>query len=569
MFICLVPKLTSIYFLYFPLIMLKEWSEFWKVRKKTVILRGIMGVNMSYSQSQVQSQTQVQQQRFSNKQVQLMRLLEMPLAQFEQSVETELNENEALLEDYSKDPSEADISEGMEIDFGNTPRMSSKSSEEDKNSDDASRESEGFEDEQTDYASDDSAPDYDSSMLNGVLYDDNDAPDRRHVMEQVLNDSETLYQQLVDQIKMLDLTTEEMQLMEYIIGMLDDDGLLTKSPLVMAEELFLFQGIETNAEQMQGLVDQLKMLDPAGIGAQSLQECLLIQVGRRKKSAVTTVMKRILTDCFKLFMAGRTDKIYHKIDEDPSLIDEAVEKIRHLNPRPGAGLGEGIGDIVQHVTPDFIVETENDEVRFSINYGKVPALAVTEDYDDLIKQYEGVDREKIRKKEYEAYVYARSRVKRANSFIHLVKLRFRTLYLTMKHIVDRQKAFFLSGDDNDLKPLLIREIAEKMDYDISTISRVCSNKYVQTEWGIFPMKHFFGVSYSAKSADGEEITLQQILSAIREIIDSEDKKNPYSDDVISQMLKEKGLNLARRTVAKHRERLGYSTARLRKIKSPD
>lgn len=528
-----------------------------------------MGVRTSYSQSQIQSQTQVQQQKFSNKQVQLMRLLEMPLAQFEQNIETELNENEALVEDRSKDPSEAEINGDFDIDFDNTPKASRKSSDNNDASGEDAAENNGYSENETTFDAEENSFDYDSGAINGVLYDANDAPDRRQVMEQVLNDSETLYQQLVDQINMLELSDAEMQLMEYIVGMLDDDGLLRKSPAVMAEELFIFQGIETSADQMQQLVNQLKMLDPAGIGAQSLQECLLIQIGRRKKSPVTAIMKLIITKYFKQFMAGRADKIYKLVNEDPSLVEEAIEKIKHLNPRPGLGLGENISEAAQQVTPDFIVETENDEVRFSINYGKVPALAVTEDYDDLIKLYEGVDREKIRKKEYEAYVYARSRVKRARSFVHLVKLRFRTLYLTMKQIVDRQKAFFLSGDDNDLKPMLIKDIAEALDYDISTISRVCNNKYVQTEWGVFPLKHFFGVSYSAKSADGEEITVQQIHSAIREIIDSEDKKNPYSDDAISQLLKTKGFVLARRTVAKHRERLGYSVARLRKVQTAD
>lgn len=495
-----------------------------------------------------------------------MRLLEMPLAQFEQSIETELNENEALIEDYSKDPADTDSYEDMEISLADVPRNNKKSSDQAESPNGDSADINGLEEKNSIYESENPSTDY-SMATSGVLYDDNDAHDRRHVMEQVVNDSETLYQQLMNQINMLELTDEEMDLMEYIVGMLDDDGLLRKSPDVMAEELYIFQGKETSSAQIQDLVNKLKMLDPAGIGAQSLQECLLIQVGRRKKSAVNTVMKHILTECFTQFMAGRIDKIYKAIDEDSSLVDEAIEKIKHLNPRPGAGLGDDINDTAQHVTPDFIVETNNDEVHFSINYGKIPALAVTEDYDDLIKQYEGVDREKIRKKEYEAYVYARSRVKRANSFIHLVKLRFRTLYLTMKHIVERQKAFFLSGDDNDLKPMLIKDIAEDLDYDISTISRVCNNKYVQTEWGVFPMKHFFGVSYSSKSTDGEEITLQQIYTAMREIIDSEDKKNPYSDDVISQMLKKKGFVLARRTVAKHRERLGYSVARRRKIQT--
>lgn len=520
-----------------------------------------MGASQTFSQTQSQTQTQIQQQRFTNQQVQFMRLLEMPLAQFEQNVETELRENEALVENLSKDPGEDNLDK--EIQFIVPSYGSSQKDEQYEDSSSEESQDEIDEDTSTENETEDSQS-YGDYEGFGVLYDMDDAPDRRLMMEQVANDGETLHQQLQEQINLLELTEQEKELMEYILGMLDNDGLLQKSPLIMAEELYLFQNIETDAEQLQSLINKMKQLDPAGICAQSLQECLLIQVERRKKSAVTSMMKRILTDCFDHFIHGRIEKIYKKIGEDRVLIDEALAKIRHLNPRPGAGLGENISEVAQQVTPDFIVETENDRIRFSINYGKVPALAVTEDYDDLIKQYEGVDREKIRKKEYEAYVYARSRVKRANSYIHLIKLRFRTLYLTMKHIIDHQKAFFLSGDDDDLKPLMIKEIAQEMDYDISTISRACNNKYVQTEWGIFPMKHFFAASYASKTDDGEEATLLQICSSIREIIKSEDRKHPYPDEKIASLLKEKGFNLARRTVAKHRERMGYPVARLRK-----
>ncbi len=520
-----------------------------------------MVANQSFIQTQSQTQTQIQQQRFTNQQVQFMRLLEMPLAQFEQNVETELRENEALVENFSKDPSDDNLEQDMQFAVPTYESKGNKSDtkEPDENESHVESNSENFDDEAID-----ESPNYEGIDSLNVLYDKDDAHDRRLFMEQTVNEGETLHQQLVEQINMLELNDEEMEISEYILGMLNNDGLLQKSPEMMAEELFLFQNIDTNAQQVQKLINKLKQLDPAGICAQSLQECLLIQVDRRKKSSVTTLMKRILTDCFNNFIHGRINKIYTKIGEDEALIDEALEKIRHLNPRPGAGLGENISEVAQQVTPDFIVETENDKVFFSINYGKIPALAVTEDYDDLIRQYEGLDREKIRKKEYEAYVYARSRVKRANSFIHLVKLRFRTLYITMKHIVDHQKTFFLSGDENDLKPLMIKEIAQEMNYDISTISRACNNKYVQTEWGTFPMKHFFAASYASKTDDGEDVTLLQIHSAIREIIESEDSRHPYSDDKIASLLKEKGYNLARRTVAKHRERLGFNVARLRK-----
>lgn len=517
---------------------------------------------MGFEQVQSQSQQQVQQQRFRTQQVQYMRMLEMPLAQIEQNVQNELNDNPALLEARNQEqPSTSSDQESLFTSADVLGMSTSNSSKTAKSSSEQASDSDNPAEENDDTLAT-STEDYrETEYAGGVLYDPDDARDRRTIMENSLNEGETLYEQLVEQINMLDLDDEEKQLMEYILGWLDEDGLLRKSPVFMAEELMLYQGMDVDADKIQSLIDQLKTLDPAGIGASTLQECLLIQVGRRRKSAVTAIMKRILQDYFDAFIHGHRKTIYSHIDEDEELIDQAFSEIQRLNPRPGAGLGEVVGNGSQQITPDFIVETNDGDVSFYVNYGKVPALAVAEDFEDLIKKYEGVDREKIRKKEYEAYVYARSRVKKAHAYIQLVMLRFRTLYMTMKQIVERQKMFFLTGDDNDLKPLYLKDVAVAMNYDISTISRVCQSKYVQTEWGIFPMKHFFLQQYG----DGEDAyTLKQIYSALREIIDAEDKKKPLSDDKITKLMNEKGFNLARRTVAKHRERMGINVARLRK-----
>lgn len=516
---------------------------------------------MGFEQTQSQNQNQVQQQRFKTQQVQYMRMLEMPLAQIEQNVQNELYDNPALIESKNNEllgsasdqESLFSSSEMQDMSTSNSDKIKPGTSNHGNNDDDS--------DDDSEQKTDDFASDYEASFSGGVLDDPDDARDRRSVMENVLKEGETLYHQLVDQINMLELDDEEKQLMEYIIGWLDEDGLLKKSPMFMAEELMIYQGIEVDVEKLQYLISQLKTLDPAGIGASSLQECLLIQVDRRRKSAVTALMKRILNKNFDDLMHGNWKAIYKHIDEDDELIEEALHEIRRLNPRPGAGLGEEVTSTSQQVTPDFIVETNDEEVTFYVNYGKVPALAVAQDFEDLIKQYEGIDREKLRKKEYEAYVYTRNRVKRAHAYIQLVMLRFRTLYITMKHIVERQKPFFLSGDDNDLKPLYLKDVAAAMGYDISTISRVCQSKYVQTEWGIYPMKHFFLQQYG----EGEDsYTLKQIYTALKEIIDAEDKKKPLSDDKISKMMNDKGFDLARRTVAKHRERMGIPVARLRK-----
>lgn len=483
-------------------------------------------------------------------QVQFMLLLEKPLAQIEECVENELNDNIALV----KDGSEADSNFDSNFD-SNSNSDGRPASREDEDS-------RVGEDSDSDVESNEGADDDGSSLgfSSGLLDDPDD--DRKPIVEKSPDDGTTLYQQLLDQVQMLDITEEETKLMEYIIGQLDNNGWLAKSPLLMAEDLLIFQGQEVEVEELQKLVDLLKTLDPAGIGAASLQECLLIQVERRQKSAVATVMKRILRDHFQDFINQKWRNLYVKIHEDEELITEALMKIRRLNPRPGAGLGDNIHETAQQIVPDFIVETNGDDVTFSLNYGKIPRLAVDADWDDLVKKYEGVDREKMRKSQYEEFMWKRNRVKRAKAFIQLLQLRFRTLYVAMQIIVRRQKQFFLTGDDNNLKPLLLKDLAAEMKYDISTISRACQSKYVQTEWGIYPMKHFFLISYGEGD---DQYTQKQIYSALQEIIDNEDKSRPLSDEKISELMKAKGFDLARRTVAKHRENMGIPVKRLRKV----
>lgn len=509
---------------------------------------------MALNQSFIQEQKQGQVQKMTTNQVQYMLLLEKPLAQIEEWVENELNDNIALTEDDSADFADAQSAalsdnarEGENLTSGNGGNNDSQTSD---------REEEIDVDSQEMNSDDETFSDVSSS---GLLEDPDD--EYRPIIEKSPDDGTTLYQELLDQVQMLDINEEEMELMEYIIGQLDNNGWLPKSPLLMSEELLIFQSKEVAPEELQKLIDLLKTLDPAGIGAASLQECLLIQVDRRKKSAVTAVMKCILRDYFPDFINQKWKKLYVKIHEDEELISEALLKIRKLNPRPGAGLGDNIHETAQQIVPDFIVETNGNKVTFCLNYGKIPRLAVDSDWDDLVKKFEGVDREKIRKEQYEEFMWKRNRVRRARAFINLLQLRFHTLYLTMKNIVERQHKFFLTGDDNDLKPLTLKDIAAEMSYDISTISRACQSKYVQTEWGIYPLKHFFLLSYGEGD---DQYTLKQIYSALQEIIDNEDKSKPLSDEKISELMKAKGFDLARRTIAKHRENMGIPVKRLRK-----
>lgn len=511
--------------------------------QKAVILSGNMALNQSFIQEQKQGQVQ----KMTTNQVQFMLLLEKPLAQIEECVENELNDNIALVKDSSAE-GDFEPNSNSDSDFDSDSNANSVSDA------DSNVNVNGV-------AGSENEPKEDDAEFSSGLLDDPD-DEYRPRLETSPDDGTTLYQELSEQIQMLDITDEETELMEYIVGQLDNNGWLPKTPLLMSEELLLFQGKDVAPEELQKLINMLKTLDPAGIGAANLQDCLLVQVERRKKSAVTAMMKRILRDYFPDFINQKWKKLYTRINEDEELISEALQKIRKLNPRPGAGLGENVNIPAQQIVPDFIVETNGNEVTFSLNYGKIPRLAVDSDWDDLVKKFEGVDREKIRKSQYEEYMWKRNRVKKAKAFIQLLQLRFHTLYLTMKIIVDRQKQFFLSGDDNNLKPLLLKDVAAEMKYDISTISRACQSKYVQTEWGIYPMKHFFLISYGEGD---DQYTLKQIQSAMQEIIDNEDKQHPLSDEKISELMKAKGFDLARRTIAKHRENMGIPVKRLRKV----
>ena len=475
-------------------------------------------------QAHTQAQEQTQKQELTSQQVQLMRMLEKPLPELEQRVADELNDNEALTAvDTTQEYQQPEV-KGQPSTVNRQP-----------------------------------------SIVKGQRSTVNNQPSivkSQPSIDEALPDDETLYQQLLTQVAMLDLTDDEKELMEYLIGNLDDNGYISKPAFAISEELALFQGINAEPQQIEQLINLLQTFDPPGIGAHDMQEALLLQTARRRRSAKTAIMKRILTDYYQEFMQRKWQIIYKRMDEDEDLVTEAIEEIRRLNPRPGAHLGEGRQVAAQQVTPDCIIETtDDDQVTFTLNYGKIPRLAVAEDYDDLIRQFESIDREKMRKQEYEAYNYTRSKVRKAEAFIRLISLRFATLAKTMQAIINHQQHYLLSGDENDLQPLKLKDIADEIGYGISTSSRVCQSKYVQTEWGILPMKHFFTQSYG----DGnEEHTLQQILTQMQDIINNEDKRHPLSDDKIAQLMNKNGYGWARRTVAKHRERLGIPPARLRK-----
>ena len=350
--------------------------------------------------------------------------------------------------------------------------------------------------------------------------------------------------------------------MEYLIGSLDEDGLLRKDLDSICDELIIYHNIDVSEKEIEHVLHKLQSFDPAGVGGRSLQECLLLQVKRLPKGVLRKTMEEVFEDYFDEFTKKHWDKIKSGLELNETQLETLKDEIRKLNPKPGASLGETDGRNMQQINPDFIVDTADDgTITFTLNRGNMPELTVSPSFTDMIETYKK-HKDQMSRKDKEALLYAKEKVDKAQGFIEAIKQRRHTLIITMKAIIDIQKQFFLDGDEADLKPMILKDVAERTKLDISTISRVRIEKYVQTKWGIFPLKFFFTDSYTTE--DGEELSTRKIKIALQHLIENEDKKKPLSDDAISKVMKEKGFPIARRTVAKYREQLGIPVARLRK-----
>jgi RNA polymerase sigma-54 factor len=343
---------------------------------------------------------------------------------------------------------------------------------------------------------------------------------------------------------------------------LDDDGLLRKDLDSISDELMIYHNIDVTEKEIEHVLHVLQSFDPAGVGGRSLQECLLLQVKRMPKGVLRKTMEEVFTDYFDEFTKKHWDKIKAGLELNDTQLDTLQREIRKLNPKPGASMGETEGRNIQQITPDFIVDTNDDgSITFSLNRGHIPELTISPSFTDMIEQYRN-HKDKMSRAEKEALFYAKGKVDKAQGFIEAIKQRQHTLIVTMKAIIDIQRQFFLDGDEADLKPMILKDVAERTGLDISTISRVSNVKYAQTKWGIFPLKFFFTDGYTTE--DGEELSTRKIKIALQEIIAHEDKKKPLSDEALSKALKEKGFPIARRTVAKYREQFNIPVARLRK-----
>lgn len=503
---------------------------------------------------QTQEQKLQQLQRLSAQQMLQVKMLEMPLNELEDNINAELDDNpaletenpdDALMGEGNEDRSALDDSDNSNDDeFGEDAYEAQSEKEERKDELDQALESIG---------KDDQMPDYNTDRYNTQNAD---------YEEMVYGNTTSFYDKLKEQMDMQILTDKEKQIMEYLIGSLDEDGLLRKDLDSICDELIIYHNIDVSEKEIEHVLHKLQSFDPAGVGGRSLQECLLLQVKRLPKGVLHKTMEEVFEDYFDEFTKKHWDKIKSGLELNETQLETLKDEIRKLNPKPGASLGETDGRNMQQINPDFIVDTADDgTITFTLNRGNMPELTVSPSFTDMIETYKK-HKDQMSRKDKEALLYAKEKVDKAQGFIEAIKQRRHTLIITMKAIIDIQRQFFLDGDEADLKPMILKDVAERTKLDISTISRVRIEKYVQTKWGIFPLKFFFTDSYTTE--DGEELSTRKIKIALQHLIENEDKKKPLSDDAISKVMKEKGFPIARRTVAKYREQLGIPVARLRK-----
>lgn len=503
---------------------------------------------------QTQEQKLQQLQRLSAQQMLQVKMLEMPLNELEDNINAELDDNpaletenpdDALMGEDNEDRSALDDSDNSNDDeFGDDAYEAQSEKEERKDELDQALESIG---------KDDQMPDYNTDRYNTQNAD---------YEEMVYGDTTSFYDKLKEQMDMQILTDKEKQIMEYLIGSLDEDGLLRKDLDSICDELIIYHNIDVSEKEIEHVLHKLQSFDPAGVGGRSLQECLLLQVKRLPKGVLRKTMEEVFEDYFDEFTKKHWDKIKSGLELNETQLETLKDEIRKLNPKPGASLGETDGRNMQQINPDFIVDTADDgTITFTLNRGNMSELTVSPSFTDMIETYKR-HKDQMSRKDKEALLYAKEKVDKAQGFIEAIKQRRHTLIITMKAIIDIQRQFFLDGDEADLKPMILKDVAERTKLDISTISRVRIEKYVQTKWGVFPLKFFFTDSYTTE--DGEELSTRKIKIALQHLIENEDKKKPLSDDAISKVMKEKGFPIARRTVAKYREQLGIPVARLRK-----
>lgn len=476
------------------------------------------------AQIQTLGQQMLQTQSLSPLQVLIARMLELTTIELEERVRSEAIDNPAL--ETSASETNAEVTEGENE--GGT-----ESSEELI---------------MGDYNCEDDIPDYKLSALP------------QSVEQQAIQyaDTPSFHDYLLGQLHELTLTEEQNTIGEYLIGSLEEDGLLYKSLQTIADELAIYHGIDANETTIEEVLHNIQQFDPVGIGARNLQECLLLQVEHKEPTPETARQHLILTQYYDDFTHKRWDKIEQNLGWTNEDLNDVIAELVKLSPRPGSALSDSMGRSTTHIVPDFIVEIFDDNITLSLNNQNTPQLRVSGEFMQMLDEQSASSNAESR----HAAQFLRQKIESARDFIHAIQQREQTLTRTMEAIIALQRPFFLEGDESLLRPLILKDVAQSTGYDISTISRATTGKYVQTPFGIFPLRYFF--SDGIANAEGEEVSIKEVHHLIKELIAKEDKASPLTDEQLMEALAQHGFRVARRTIAKYREQLHIPVARMRR-----
>ena len=492
---------------------------------------------MSLSQSLQQKLLQ----KLSPQQIQLMKLLQVPTANLEERIKEELEENPAL--EQSEEGHDDEFNEEAKEEFESNDDEPMDGSEDEYENIDISEYVNESDDEVGDYRmKDDNYPEMDDKKVMPIK---NEA---------------SFYDMLINQLGMLDFDERKFKVAEQIVGSLDDDGYLRRELSSIVDDLAFRQNVMTDEKEIAEIIKQIQQFDPPGIGARDLKECLLLQLERKvnEEKSVTLAIK-VLSKYFEEFTKKHYDKIQRGLELSDEQLRDVINQIIKLNPKPGGNIGE-INKAETYIIPDFFILNNAGNLELTLNSKNAPDLRISEGYRDMLKDYDrGAKKDKRQK---EAVMFIKQKIDSAKWFIEMIQQRQATLYNTMHAIMKHQEEFFTTGDETEMNPMILKDIAEVTGQDISTVSRVANSKFVQTEFGTYRLKFFFSESLSTDS--GEEVSTREVKKILSNMIEAEDKLKPLADETLTDMLNEKGYNIARRTVAKYREQLNIPVARLRK-----
>jgi len=472
---------------------------------------------MAINQKQVLSL----QQKLSPQQIQMIKLLELPAVQLEQRIKQEIEDNIVLEEEERSAEDEEQPPQQISFD---------------------------------EYLREDDTPSY-KSRINNFSKDDKQRP-------VYLTEGRSLQEYLVEQLGYRNLPERDMRLAVYLIGSIDEDGYLRRDLESVADDIAFTMGLETTAEELERLLGIIHELEPAGIGARDLRECLLLQMAQMPvNTRPRRLARKILTSYFDEFVKKHYEKLMARLQISEADFRDAIAEIRHLSPKPGNLYAEGGTDTTPYIIPDFILDYQDGRFNLSLNSYNVPEVRVNRRYMEMIREMVGSDG-RVREKDKEAIQFVKNKIDSAKWFISAIKQRHDTLMRTMQTILDYQQEYFKDGDKSKLRPMILKDIADRTGLDVSTISRVVNSKYVQTQFGIILLKSLF--SEAMQTDSGEEVSSYEIKNILQQCIDEEDKRRPLTDETLMDILNSKGYRIARRTVAKYREMLGIPVARLRK-----